>query len=264
MIAPQNLTAWDKIRITDIITDPLHTDITYDVLNAAQTPITGLTGIRPNNDGYINISGLSVNSPTNQIYLRANLYRDTPEAPSPIIDKIVYLYATSTPPFISFDAVVNSSAASLSDYTIHNTATISTTTPEINENNNTGIYDISVIHTDLSTTLSVDKSAAGSGDAVKYTYEYLNDGVDTALNARLKLTLPTQVSSISGTVAGLTSLGRTLTCTTNGYQATAIGNANGTAATINYGGLGYTSAPIVTVSGGLCTTLPTATATVTG
>lgn len=43
-------------------------------------------------------------------------------------------------------------------------------------------------------------------------------------------------------------------------QATALSNAAGTFANITKGGSGYSEVPNVTVSGGTCTTLPTATA----
>jgi len=55
-----------------------------------------------------------------------------------------------------------------------------------------------------------------------------------------------------------------MTAGANGVvTATATSNATGTTATMVLNGLGYTAAPVVTVSGGTCGTLPTATATLT-
>ena len=46
------------------------------------------------------------------------------------------------------------------------------------------------------------------------------------------------------------------------HRARATSNTNGTVATIESTGMGYTSAPIVTINGGTCTTRPTGRATV--
>lgn len=268
-IAPAGLSAWDKIRIEDTVGSVMaETNITYDILagsgaSCTATILPGKAGIRPNADGYIDIAGIS---PTTypSLCLRANFYRDQEYRVSPTIEKIVVQYTASESPYLLMDVVVDSTAATLPDYTIHNTATIASVTPEISESNNASTYDLSVIHTDLKSTLAVDKSAANSSDAVKYTYEYHNDGVNTAQSTDLRVILPTHVASVSSTVAGLTSLGRPLMCTTEGYRATAFSNSAGTIATIASGGAGYVTAPAVTVSGGLCTTLPTATAVLTG
>ena len=50
--------------------------------------------------------------------------------------------------------------------------------------------------------------------------------------------------------------------TSTGVTATAHANSSGTLATVDIGGSGYTSIPAVTVSGGTCTKMPSATATV--
>lgn len=268
-VSPSGISAWDKILIEDTVdSDATKNNITYDILQGSgayctTTVIPGKSGIRPNTDGYIDIAGLSVTTYPS-LCIRANFYRDQEYRVSPTIERIIVQYSATEPPFILMDTIISQSAASLPDYTIHNTATISTVTPEISEINNTSRASISVIHTDLKTTLAVDKSAANSSDAVKYTYEYHNDGVNTAQSTDLRVILPTHVASVSSTVAGLTSLGRPLMCTTEGYRATAFSNSAGTIATIASGGAGYVTAPAVAVSGGLCTTLPTATAVLTG
>lgn len=49
---------------------------------------------------------------------------------------------------------------------------------------------------------------------------------------------------------------------TQGITATALSNASGTIATITNGGSGYVTAPIVTVTGGVCSNHPVASATI--
>ncbi|MFT7579380.1 MAG: putative repeat protein (TIGR01451 family), partial [Myxococcota bacterium] len=98
--------------------------------------------------------------------------------PGAFLDAWRVIYRTDQSPSLSFQVEV----ADVCQTSIANTATISTTTPEITSANNSSTATFPVATTDLRVALGVDRGTAAFDDLLTYTLTVTNDGPSNADN----------------------------------------------------------------------------------
>ena len=104
-------------------------------------------------------------------------------------------YSSDEKQAITFRARLKSNAVLPNEIT--NRAYITTSTPEIDTDNNSGSYTLFTEATDLAVTKTVDLASAGVGDELTYTIAYENKGPQDATNVLIKDTLPQGASYLS-------------------------------------------------------------------
>ncbi len=104
---------------------------------------------------------------------------------------------------ITVTAFVDESVAD--DSVLKNTATVETSDPDTDEENNTSAVDVTV---DAKADLSIEKVAAAesviAGEPISYTVTVTNDGPSDAQNVEVLDTLPTSLHTIAATSADFT------------------------------------------------------------
>ena len=114
---------------------------------------------------------------------------------TPVLDDWTMTYRRSERPSFEFDVHVSSAVADLIGLeNIHNDISITTTTPEIRDDNNQDDHTHRFILTDLEITKIVDQTAASAGDTLEYFLEYGNNGPNTASGTTVTDQLPDSVT----------------------------------------------------------------------
>ncbi|MDO4781510.1 MAG: SdrD B-like domain-containing protein, partial [Candidatus Saccharibacteria bacterium] len=205
--------AWKGLYIdTESIDQPANATIRYDLLaHDCQTPIPGFANLNPARSP-IDISSLPAT--TTHFCLKAT-YQNVRK----VTVTARMSYEGKEDPSLHFDVVANDTVDAA---TINNTATISTTTPETNYNNNSSSYALRVPQADLSLTKQVSQSVMSPEDItgakrLTYTLTLENKGPNDADRVTVTDTLPDGMTYVS---AGQTSGVGNFTAATAGQTIT--------------------------------------------
>ena len=204
---------------------------TYDL----GTSWTNIAGPLPG-DG-LDLSSLSYPS----LVIKANFTTTQttyPNALTPVIESLFATDQSSSWPGFTFTVRV-SDPVPAGQTTIHNTASISTSTPETRTDNNTAQDDILIRLTDLEVTKTTDKAAALENETVTFTLAWKNNGPQDAVNAVLTDTLPAGLTFVSATPVPTSTVGQVLTWSL-GDSAVGTSGTITVTATVNAGTAGQT------------------------
>jgi uncharacterized repeat protein (TIGR01451 family) len=203
VIQGSGVTAWNKLQV--IQTLPANTDIKYSLYDDSFGTLLMAPTSAPL--GYIDIASFTSGYQT--LGLRVDFTTTNPVV-TPTLEGWRATYASTNIDKFNFQVTVNTGITLSS---ISNTATISTTTPEIRTDNNTDSYQLFLNRADLAITKDVDATVVEPSDIMTYTLSYVNNGPNDALNVTIEDLLPVDVDTPPISITATpTSLGDTVSC----------------------------------------------------
>ena len=155
--------------------------------------------------------------------------------------KFVATFSILSTVFVSLAITNQIKAIAANPTIITNTATVNTTTTDLNNLNNTAtVNDKLCYKADLSATLTAGSTNTNSGSSISYTGVISNDGPSTVTSLDIVVTYksaeqsaPT-LSTSGGTLTQTNSITTALGVTTTTYSLTGISLASGGSKTINF------------------------------
>lgn len=134
------------------------------------TPISGFTGLIPDERGMISLAGLSATTYP-AIKLKANLSTTLADS-TPGVCQWTTTFEMEKSPSFTFKVKIDD-RPEVSE--INNTVDISTSTAETNYLNNSSEAQIQIIMSDVEVEKSVDKTAVFTSETLTYTLDYINN-----------------------------------------------------------------------------------------
>lgn len=124
--------------------------------------------------------------------------------------RISYEPLNPTIPYFSYRVRTNTT---FTNSTFSNTATIVTSSSELDDTNNSSTYSMNINSADLEIIKHVNKVAGVDGDILSYTLDYINLGTKTARSVSITENIPSQfITDNFDYSATVTSNGQSITC----------------------------------------------------